>query len=121
MKKQLHDYEPKDQVTLVRLDKAAALVDQDGEQVCMINASGAWIWERLGTQTPVAELDADAFIVRLEQLKLIVPTTKQKTAPALDATPCPTIKPEILGIAPLQVAANNSPTTADPFFEKGVW
>jgi hypothetical protein len=94
---------------LVEIGDTFALVDPAGERLVLLNAAGAWLWSRLG---PDCEPPAE-FAAELRRLDLLGPT-----APGDDVEPmgAPDGTPRVLGVAPLQVAANNS---TDPFSGTG--
>ncbi len=99
-------------VFLVDIGDQHALVDQELERVHIVNGSGAWVWSRLGSETPVPDVLAGETRVFLETLEACQLLGQGPVGEEVSTTGRPTGAPELLATAPLQVAAGNSD---DPF------
>ena len=114
----LRDIHRRAGLILVDIDDQYVLVDQDNECIHTLNGAAAWVWAHLGTDTSVPEALARAFrgfLGELRQRRLLGAGPNSETV-KLDVAFRG--QPRILATAPLQVAANNSPALADPFFEE---
>ena len=125
-------YTPRADVILVPLGDQHALIDPRGEQVYVLNAAAAELWQALGADprcgseplpllSPAcggSESDAavDAFLAELVERGLVVAGAAPPAGgERLGALPL-SGRPAIIAQAPLQVAAN---TCNDPF--KTMW
>lgn len=104
------------QVFLVELGDRYALVDRGSARVHLINTDAAWVWTRLGTAAEIPEAATTAVTAFLDELAGFGLTggTGNSGCPAGPAGFGGA--PRIIDSTPLQVAANNSPGTGDPFF-----
>jgi hypothetical protein len=94
---------------LVEIGDAFAMVDSSGERLVLLNAAGAWLWTRLGSDIDVP----DDFAAELCQLGVL---GDRALGDRVEPMGVEGSTPRVLGVAPLQVAANNS---LDPFSGTG--
>jgi hypothetical protein len=100
-------------VSLVQLGEQYGLVDAIRERIVILNVAGASIWAQLEA-APALVAEHKAFVAALRREGLL--QDRPSSATPLPCIPAHSGLPEILAVAPLQVAANNS---GDPFAGTG--
>lgn len=105
-------------VFLVEVDDDFALVDVRQGQIVVLNAAGAWVWTRLGTDVEIPSdvtVSVSKFIGDLEVLGLVVFSPEMSP---VDFQGRLTESPAIRSVAPLEAAAGIS--QGDPWAYMGM-
>jgi hypothetical protein len=117
----LKEFRRRGDVLSVPVDERSVLIDQQLDRVHVVNRAGAWVWAHLGSATPLSVpfvAAVSVFIAALSSAGLLAEADARHTS---DVAAAPdeelTEAPRLLATVPLQVAANNSAPSSDPFWE----